>query len=128
MNWYKLSGFDLHFFDDRNVLNNNVKFFLLAREYLKKLAKLVFQNGRLAKSINNQIMQHKKISSYPQIRDVLIEADKIALDSPWKFAAFCQIAMDEIDKKVFQLEKERIEFVESTLPHKMKGFTDGNER
>ena len=82
MNWYKSSGFELRFFDDRNVLNSNVAFFKLAQEYLEKLAKLVFQNGVLAKSINHQIMAHKKISSYPQIRDILIEADKIALDSP----------------------------------------------
>jgi len=124
MNWYKLATFELQFFDDRNVINDRIRFFELTTKYLNKLAKVVFQNGVLARSVNQQIMNHKKISSYPVLRDILIQADNIALDSPWKFAAFCKIAIFEIDKKVIEWRKERKEFTEETLPKRMKGFID----
>ena len=124
MNWYKFSAFELQFFNDRNVINDRIKFFELTTEYLNKLAKVIFQNGVLARSVNQQIMNHKKISSYPVLRDILIQADNIALDSPWKFAAFCKIAIDEVNKKIIEWKKERKEFTEKTLPERMKGFTD----
>tara|TARA_Y100000034_G_C6798041_1_gene357828 strand:- start:456 stop:836 length:381 start_codon:yes stop_codon:yes gene_type:complete len=124
MNWYKFSLFDIQDFDDRNVVNSNIMFLETVIEYLTKLAKVVFQDGRLARSVNSKIVNHKKISSYPKVKEVLRAADKIALDSPWKFAAFCHIGIYEIDKKLSQLKIDRDEFSNKTLPERLKGFRD----
>ena len=123
MNWYKLADFDMQDFDDRNIVNDKVRFFEMTREYLNKLAKVVFQSSRLARAINNKILNHQKMSSYPTIKEILAEADKVAMDSPWRFAAYCKIAVDEIERKLVESIRERKEFTESTLPNRMKGFT-----
>jgi len=103
MSWYKES-FD---FTDRNLLIRKVQYLKELRKILQKLSKVVFQSGKTAKDTNNNIIMGKKITSYPSIRDVLIEADSIVLDSPWKFAYLCNEAIYKIDNKIYELEKER---------------------
>jgi hypothetical protein len=125
MNWYKAATFDILDLNDRSIVNNNIRFFETTRKYLNKLAKLVFQNSRLAKSINITLINHKKISSCPRIKELLIASDKIALDSPWRFAAFCKLAVDEIDYKLEGFKKDVHDYTEKKLPKKMKGFFDG---
>jgi len=126
MNWYKVSDFDIKDFDDRNIVNAKIRFLEMIEKYLQKLAKLVFQNGKLARSVNSQILNHKKISSYPIVIDLLSQADKIALDSPWKFADYCRTAAEELQIRVNDMKRKRKDFFDKTLPnHHMKGFTDG---
>ena len=122
MNWYKIATYDIEFFNDRNIVNDKIKFFKKIVECLQDISKIVFQSSRVAREVNKKILNHKKISSYPKIKDVLQEADKAALDSPWRFAAFCKIAIDEIDRRVIGLEDDRGHYIDKKLPAKMKGF------
>ncbi|MCD6435557.1 MAG: hypothetical protein J7L15_04145, partial [Clostridiales bacterium] len=61
----------------------------------------------LAKTSNMNIISSQKISSYPDLRDILIEADSIALDSPWKFSNLCKEALMSIDNKIFEFKRKR---------------------
>jgi hypothetical protein len=125
MNWYRFAQFDIQDLRDRSTVNNTIHFLEGTVAYLDRLGKIVFQNARLARAINSQIMNHKKVSSYPVIRDILIAADKIALDSPWRFAAMCKVAAEEVAVQVAKLKQEVKQFTEEELPKRMKGFVDG---
>ena len=103
MNWYKYC----RDFSERNVINNKMTYLGSLREILLKIAKVVFQSGSIAKKTNLDIVHSKKISSYPNLRDILIDADNVALDSPWKFALFCQEAITKIDILTSDLKSDR---------------------
>ena len=103
MSWYKVAKD----FSERNLINQKISRLKIIKDRLSKLSKLIFQNGKLTKESNYSILQDKFLSSYPLIRDILIDADSIALDNPWKFASLCNEAIDQIGKKIFKLKKER---------------------
>ena len=106
MNWYK----EATDFSDRNLVIHKIKYLKEVREVLGDISKLVFQSGKNAKRTNEDILQSKHMSSYPLIRDILIEADSIALDNPWKFSSLCTSAITEINNKIFVFKKERDDF------------------
>jgi hypothetical protein len=106
MNWYK---FALDF-SDRNLTIHKILYLKDIRGILENISKMVFQNGTFAKSANVEIVQSKQITSYPVIRDILIEADNLALDNPWKFASLCEEAVQEINNRIYKLQKERDDF------------------
>lgn len=106
MNWYKESTD----FSDRNLLIHKIQYLKEIKDTLDKISKLVFQSGSIAKRSNVDILQSKRITSYPHIRDILIEADGIALDNPWKFADLCSSAIEEINNKILTFKKERDNF------------------
>lgn len=114
---YKIS-YELNDFEDRNVVNHNIHFFTDASKALKKLSKIVFQNAVLAKEISASLLEHKKMSSFPIIIDMLKEADKVALDSPWKFSSLCLSASDELSLKINKLKQEREEFLNEGIAKK----------
>jgi len=103
MNWYKYAK-DFH---DRNIINHKIRYLESIKSTIKCLSDMVFQSGTLAKNSNMNIISSQKISSYPDLRDILIEADSIALDSPWKFSDLCVEAIDSIDRNISALKKER---------------------
>jgi hypothetical protein len=105
VNWYKYSKD----FSDRNIINHKIIYLENIRNILTKISKLVFQSGKMAKLSNINIISSKKITSYPYLHDILIEADLICLDSPWKFSELCKIAIDEISDKIISLKEERKE-------------------
>ena len=105
MNWYKYSKD----FSDRNIINHKIIYLEDVKNILTRISKLVFQSGKMAKMSNINIISSKKITSYPSLHDLLIEADFVCLDSPWKFADLCHIAIDEISNKVISLKEERKE-------------------
>ena len=125
MSWYKKSHFELSDLNDRGIVNEKIHYFEELLKRLDKISKGVFQNARDVKGINQEILNHKKLSSHPLIKDILIDADKIVLDNPWKFAEYCDIAKLKIEQQIDILKKERTKFVEKTLPDRMKGFADG---
>jgi hypothetical protein len=86
------------------------------------MSKMVFQSGKRAKDTSYKIITGIKITSYPLLRDMLIEADSIALDSPWRFASICKQAVDEIDKKIWELETEREEMTSMKKNNVKKGW------
>ncbi len=106
MNWYKISKD----FGERNILNKKIKFLKAMKKNLNYLCKYVFQNGSHTKKIILSYIFDKKISSYPSLRDILIEASNIVLDSPYRFGSTCQDLIKRIENQIYVLKKERREF------------------
>ena len=71
MSWYKIAKD----FDQRNVINHKIMYLNDVREILEKLSKLIFQSASMAKQSNSSIISSKKITSYPILHDILLEAD-----------------------------------------------------
>ena len=103
MNWYKYAK-DFH---DRNTINHKILYLENIRNTLGRISKVVFQSGTVAKQSNLKILTSKKISSYPILKDILVEADAIVLDSPWRFAELCEEAIYSVDNKIYKLKRER---------------------
>jgi hypothetical protein len=122
VNWYKTSKIENN--EDRNQMNALIHKLEGFSESLKYTAKLVFMTARGAKKMAYSIAQSKTLSSFPVIRDVLEQADRVALDSPNKFAIFCKEAAARIDKEVVDIKKQRSDYVNNILPQKMKGLID----
>jgi len=106
MSWYKKALIEVNF-EERNLINGKIGYLNEVAKTLAKIAKIVFQSASTAKQTNYDILNSKKMSSYNSIRDVLINADSAALDSPWRFAGFCIEAIDAIDHKLGELKEER---------------------
>jgi len=112
-------------FEKRNIINHKIVFLENLSETLEKLSKLVFQSGKNTKIANYNIVTGKKITSYPELRDILIEADACVLDNPWKFQELCLAAVWQIEGMVWALEDKRKEFVLGTPKNKVqKGWVD----
>lgn len=114
MNWYKTINLKIaEDFSDRNILNHKIMYLTNLKDSLEKIAKIVFQSASTAQKVSSSVVYDKKISSYPNLRDIISEANFIVLDNPWKFADLCNKAIYEIDKKLFSFKKEREEFTDS---------------
>ena len=70
------------------------------------MTEVAFQDKTAVKKMNQAIMYDKVMSSYPTIQDILAEADRVCLDSPWKFAALCTTAGKRISQIIAQLESD----------------------
>jgi len=103
MNWYKVS-FD---FGERNFIREKIKKFEELIDILEKMKKMAVQSGRITKITSFDIVNSKFMSSYPIIRDILAEANRIVLDSPWKFSFLCDNAIIKINEKIWELKKDR---------------------
>ena len=103
MNWFKFSKD----FSDRNIINAKIRYLEGIRESIKANSKIVFQSGKTVKESSYGIITSSKITSYPSLHEVLIKADALILDSPWRFGELCDEAMTKIDQLVFALKKER---------------------
>lgn len=129
MNWFKKAqAFKPESLEDRNLINEKIRYFENIRNEIEKLSKIVFQDGMFAKEASYTIANDKKISSHPIIQDILLEADKIALDSPWRFATLCADANAEITKRINVLVRQRKDLIEDTMPSRMKGWVDKHGR
>ena len=103
MSWYKFAKD----FSDRNVMNHKIHYLLGLKDDLKRLSKLVFQSGSSTKQVTTQHIYDKRISSYPNLKDSIVKADKIIYDSPWKFAKICDETNLTIEIIIAQLERDR---------------------
>lgn len=125
MNWYKKAQIpNPDSFSDRNIINEKIRFFEHAITKLDRLAKIVFQDGIFAKQASLAIANDKKLSSNDNMRDLLLQANLLALDSPWKFAELCFQVSDLAENQVATLKKQRQELISETMPNKMKGWVD----
>ena len=125
MNWFKKAqAFNPISLEDRNLINEKIRYFEDLDEKICRLAKVVFQDGKFAKDASYTLANDKKLSSHPKICEILIEADRIALDSPWKFADLCISASDQLRIRIGQLKKQRKQLIEETMPQRMKGWVD----
>jgi hypothetical protein len=121
MGWYKYAKD----FYERNILNHKIIYLKGLSDHLDGLSKLVFQSGKNTRIASRKIVTGKKITSYPELRDILIEADSVVLDSPWKFKALCKEAMYQIEGMVFALEDEREAFTLGNQKKRVqKGWVD----
>ena len=105
MNWFKFAKD----FRKRNTINEKIRYLKATKETLKYMSKLIFQSGKNAKDANYRIISSSKITNYPSLHEILIRADYLALDSPWKFATLCAEGVKKIDSLIYSLMKEREE-------------------
>jgi len=122
MNWWKKAKIET--LEDRNHINERIMKLEVLSEVLRYAAKLVFQTARGARKMVQDIAKNKTVDPYEDIKLSLAAADKCAMDSPKKFALFCNEAASIIAGKISDLEDMRSEFTEETLPHRMKGLVD----
>lgn len=116
--WYKQcqsffdedQSFKIENFQDRNLVNFQIKSLEAMANTLDYCARLVYQTQRGARSVANQIKDNKKISSFPTVIDLLSQADKVAMDSPVKFAELCKKASFELNKRIKRLFELRKDF------------------
>ncbi len=121
MSWFKTAKN----FDKRNTINAKMRYLEGIKTQLEHLGKYIFQSGKNAKAANYKIIISEKITSYPALHETLIEADFLALDSPWKFADLCNDAVDQINRLLYALKRERDEFIRGDGGIKpMKGWID----
>ena len=118
MNWFKFAKD----FRERNVINDKIRYLNYVRKNLGYISKLIFQSGKNAKATNYKIISSSKISSYPILHDILIEADTLALDNPWKFQALCAEAIVNIDNLVYSLKKDRKQITYGNKEKQRKGW------
>ncbi len=120
MNWFKFSKD----FSYRNLINDKVRYLSELAAILEKNKKLVFQSGSIVKMSNFEVIGSKKITSYPDIRDILMEADGVILDSPWKYASLCDFALEKIYYQINEFKEERESWTKGKNQKVQKGLVD----
>ncbi len=118
MNWFKFAKD----FSDRNTINSKMRYLKKLREIIAYNSKIVFQSGRTVKESNYNMITSSKITSYPSLHEVLIRADSLVLDSPWRFGELCNDAIKTVDQLLYGLRKKREEI---TFGEKKKGPKKG---
>lgn len=109
MSWFKKIAKD---FSQRNLLNEKIRYLSDMLEKIQYNSKVVFQSGKFAKDSTFEIVSSKKITSYPLLYDMLIEANEIVLDSPWRYQSMCEAIIDELSYKIGELKEERKKITE----------------
>lgn len=122
MHWWRLAKIDSY--EDRNNVNERIVKLQALVDTLRYAAKLINQTQRGARKMVAKVRENKTLSSYDSIIDTLAQADKCAMDSPQKFSHFVNQAAKVIEDKISELEEERLNFTEKTLPNRMKGWRD----
>jgi hypothetical protein len=118
------SSAKLENFEDRNITNNKIRELTSLSELLRYASKLIYQTARGARAMVSQIARSKVLSSYPAVTELLEQADRVAIDSPLKFADMCKNAASMIAENVVDLEHERDTFTGNTLHKRLKGLQD----
>jgi len=103
MNWFKFAKD----FSERNVINSKIRYLQDLRDTVEYNSRIVFQSGKTVKDSSYSTITSSKITSYPSLHEVLIRADSLVLDSPWRYGELCKEAMSKIDKLIFALKEER---------------------
>ena len=106
MNWFKMS----RDFSDRNVINDKIRYLENLKGIIEFNSRVVFQSGRTVKESSLRVISSSKITSYPSLHEVLIRADTLVLDSPWRFTELCTEAVKKVDNLIYALKKDREEF------------------
>lgn len=118
--WYKKSqqmfddnqSFKIKDFSDRNLINSKIQSLRNASDLLDYCARLVYQTQRGARKVVADLRSDKKMSSFPNVIEILERADLVAMDSPSKFADLCKEASSEINRRIAKLIELREEFSE----------------
>jgi Asp-tRNA(Asn)/Glu-tRNA(Gln) amidotransferase B subunit len=122
MNWYRLAK--LETFEDRNLVNAKIDDLKKITVALDKLAKLVFQSGTVARQMLRDVLETKRLSNFPDIEKIVVEAEDKSLDSPHTVSELCKTAIGQIVLRVKKLERQRKEFIYNDLPGRHKGWEE----
>ena len=125
MNWWQLQKTAVvDDFESRNIVNRGIERLEVLSEYLDYASELIYMTGRGARRLVSQIRENKTLSTYPEIDDVLRQADQVALDNPAKFAVYCKAAAEAINGIVAELDQQREDWVNDEAPKLLKGIID----
>jgi arginine utilization protein RocB len=119
MNWYKYNQ-SLNNLSDRNQINERIRIFKEFAEIVSYLTKYVFQNAPHARKAVYSLAMDERISSFPKIKQLLLEAHQVARDNYRKFADYCKQALDKIVAQVKEMERKREEFSQEKYPEMIK--------
>lgn len=119
-NWYKKSQ-QIGTFQERNILNAKIQHLEKIVKILEYSADLIYQTQRGARGVVQKVIADKRLSSFPDIKHILSEADKAAMDSPKRFSISVLKGAAEIKKRIIKLKSERKKATEKGLPP--KGFS-----
>ena len=126
-NWYKIAIVELHpllnhvdTFKDRNIINGKIRELKGVAARLLNVSKGGYQDIQESRTILSTLIANKTLSSYPHIIRKLEAAFSVSLDNYGKMMLMCEDAMGDVYTVVRTMEKARREFVEKTLPEKMK--------
>jgi hypothetical protein len=116
--WYKLSQIAqqndsqqlINNFTDRNHANEQIRTLQNLLESLDYASKIAQQTQGGAIKIAQEVLDHKKISSFPDCISALKVAIKVGKDSPAKFSKYCDMAADIIYSKINKLIAMRDKF------------------
>jgi len=125
-NWYKISQRVTVTFEDRNDLNKRILDFKNLAAILKHVISGGYQNMPEAREKVLTIANNKKMSSFPRLKNYLLQAYKISLDNYNKFSEICQFVFDALYDEIKNMEKDRKDFVNKYLPQKLKGKKNGD--
>jgi len=125
MGWYKYS--ELSTFDDRNDINKRIRDFKKIVGKLEYLSKYVYQNATHARAVVKNIADDKIMSSFPDIKEILLSAHEKALDSYSKFDLLCKEVVEMLVVKIEDMEQERKKFIEEKLPQRARERKESNE-
>lgn len=109
MSWWTQAK-EIEDFEDKNLVNNSIRQLTSIADNLDYASILVYQTARGARNIVAQLKDRKALSTYKEVRDMLLKADRYALDSPKKFSGVCQKASQKLRDLVAGLEEKREEF------------------
>ncbi len=116
MSWFKSAKN----FSERNIINDKIRYLKELRDIIESNSKVVFQSGKTVKESSLEMITSSKISSYPSLHEVLIRADTLVLDSPWRYAELCSEAVQKVDQLIGSLKKDREEFTHEGRKEKPK--------
>ncbi|MFW6130899.1 MAG: hypothetical protein ACOC56_06910 [Atribacterota bacterium] len=124
MNWYKIAQ-EITDFKERNHINSRIRLFKDMVTELHFLCRYITQNPPDAQARAEKMAKSKEMSSYPEIRDKLFQAVKVARDNYKLFQQICANVESDLYQKIIEMQKEREEFVTERLPKKFKNtFSD----
>ena len=88
--------------------------------------KTIQDRNRINKRINmfKEMAEDKVTSSFPELRNSLLEAVSKARDNYDTVAGLCDVAVEKVYKIVKDMEKERKRFSDKDLPTQMKKFKE----
>lgn len=126
-NWFiKLikTAFKIENLEDRRIIIDRIKYMNQCISDLNRAKELIQQNAPGVQNKIKDMLDDKRLSSYPTIINSLKYANSIARDSYQKFKKEADVAIVQLEKIIYDLENERKKFNNETLPNKLKEYTE----
>jgi len=128
MNWFKKAElFRKPNLEDRDTLNYKIRFLEDLQSSISDLKKIVFQDARYVKTSTFKIANNKATSSYPTIQDLLMQAERIALDSPWSYGNICSQVEAEAEKHIRKFKIQRKNLIDNILPNQYHKWVEDHK-